>query len=63
LEEGYEDVEVTIRTNLVASMLPAKELLPEMVKQNHGHVVSLCSMSAMVSPPRIVDYAVSKSGL
>lgn len=63
LEGTYEDVEVTIRTNLVAPMLLAKEFLPEMARRNHGHVVSLCSMSSVVAPPGIIDYAASKSGI
>ncbi|KAK1826614.1 hypothetical protein QBC39DRAFT_363908 [Podospora conica] len=63
LEGRYEDVELTIKTNLIAPMLLAKEFVPEMARRNHGHVVSLCSMSAVVAPPGIVDYAASKAGV
>ncbi|KAK0737912.1 hypothetical protein B0T18DRAFT_432822 [Schizothecium vesticola] len=44
-------------------MLLAKEFVPEMARQNHGHVVSLCSMSSVVAPPEIVDYAASRGGI
>ncbi|KAK4176852.1 hypothetical protein QBC36DRAFT_213064 [Triangularia setosa] len=63
LEGSYSDVEVTIKTNLQAPFLLIKEFVPHMAKTNHGHIVSICSMSAIVPPPGIVDYAATKAGI
>jgi NAD(P)-dependent dehydrogenase (short-subunit alcohol dehydrogenase family) len=63
LEGSYGDVEVTLKTNLTAPFLLIKEFLPDMVKNNHGHIVSVCSTSALMPPPDIVDYAASKAGV
>jgi NAD(P)-dependent dehydrogenase (short-subunit alcohol dehydrogenase family) len=63
MEGSYADVEVTLKTNLIAPFLMVKEFLPEMVRRNHGHVVSVCSTSALMPPPEIVDYAASKAGI
>ncbi|KAK4184196.1 hypothetical protein QBC35DRAFT_65341 [Podospora australis] len=63
VEGRYADVEVTLKTNLQAPFLLAKEFLPDMIKKDHGHIVNMCSMSAVVPPPGIVDYAASKAGL
>lgn len=63
MEGAYADVEVTFKTNLIAPFLLCKEFLPDMVKNNHGHIVSICSMSAVVPPPEMVDYAASKAGI
>jgi NAD(P)-dependent dehydrogenase (short-subunit alcohol dehydrogenase family) len=63
LEGSYADVEATLRTNLAAPFLLLKEFLPEMVRTNHGHVVSVCSTSALMPPPDMVDYSASKAGV
>lgn len=59
----YADVEVTIRTNLIAPFLLIKEFLPEMVRQDHGHIVNISSLSAILPPAGIADYAATKAGL
>lgn len=59
----YADVELTIRTNLLAPFLLVKEFLPNMVENNHGHVISISSMSAFIPPAGVADYAATKAGL
>lgn len=63
MEGSYADVEITIKTNLIAPFLLTKEFLPDMVRRNHGHIVSMGSMSAVTPPARIADYAATKAGL
>ena len=63
LEGSYADVEITMKTNLIAPFLLCKEFLPEMARRDHGHVVNICSMSAFLPPPLIGDYAASKAGV
>ncbi|KAJ8123510.1 hypothetical protein O1611_g9571 [Lasiodiplodia mahajangana] len=63
MEGTYTDVEVTIRTNLVAPFLLIKEFLPYMAQHNHGHIMNISSMSSIIPPAGIADYAATKAGL
>ncbi|OHW95626.1 short chain dehydrogenase [Colletotrichum incanum] len=63
MDGTYTDVELTINTNLIAPFLLVKEFLPHMVKSNHGHIIHVGSMSSMMPPARIADYAATKAGL
>ncbi|KAL3954999.1 hypothetical protein ACCO45_010562 [Purpureocillium lilacinum] len=63
MEGRHADVEVTMKTNLIAPFLLVKEFLPEMVRRDHGHIINTGSMSSVVPPPNIVDYAATKAGL
>ncbi|OAA53257.1 NAD(P)-binding domain protein [Cordyceps fumosorosea ARSEF 2679] len=60
---SYSDVTLTINTNLVAPFLLCKEFLPEMIRRDHGHIVNVASMSALLPPGKIADYAATKAGL
>ncbi|UPK97472.1 hypothetical protein LCI18_008407 [Fusarium solani-melongenae] len=60
---SYADVEVTIRTNLIAPFLLVKEFNPDMARRNHGHIVNISSMSAYLPPVKVADYAATKAGL
>ncbi|KAJ3495638.1 hypothetical protein NLG97_g3250 [Lecanicillium saksenae] len=62
-EGSYSDVQLTINTNLVAPFLLCKEFLPQMIRRNHGHIVNVASMSALLPPSNIADYAATKAGL
>lgn len=59
----YSDVQLTINTNLVAPFLLCKEFLPEMIRCDHGHIVNIASMSALLPPGKVADYAATKAGL
>ena len=63
MEGTYNDVELTVRTNLIAPFLLAKEVLPNMVKTNHGHIMHISSMSSLIPPARVADYAATKAGI
>lgn len=63
MEGSYHDVELTIRTNLMAPFLLVKEFLPSMVKNNHGHIVNVSSLSSVLVPANVADYAATKAGL
>ncbi len=41
----------------------AKECLPGMVANNHGHIINVASMSAFIPPAGLADYSASKAGL
>ncbi|CAK7233355.1 putative secondary metabolism biosynthetic enzyme [Sporothrix bragantina] len=63
MDGSYADNEITIKTNLLAPFLLIKEFLPEMVRKNHGHIVNVSSMSAIMPPGKLADYAATKAGL
>ncbi|KAM5356967.1 hypothetical protein ACJ41O_003613 [Fusarium nematophilum] len=60
---SYADVEATMRTNLIAPFLLVKEFGPDMERRNHGHIVNISSMSALLPPAKVADYAATKAGL
>lgn len=59
----YSDNSITLKTNLLAPFFLTKEFLPAMIRQNHGHIFNVSSMSAYIPPPGLADYAASKAGL
>ncbi|KAF6791392.1 hypothetical protein CMUS01_16231 [Colletotrichum musicola] len=61
LDETEEQIRHVFDVNIVASFLVLKEFLPAMVKQNHGHVVTVASMASFVTGVQNVDYACSKA--
>lgn len=63
MEGSYADVELTMRINLTAPFLLVKEFLPDMVRRDHGHIVHTGSMSSLIPPANIADYAASKAGI
>lgn len=63
LEGQAADVNITMRTNLTAPFLLAREFLPEMARRDHGHVVNTGSLVAILPAPTMVDYAATKAGL
>ena len=63
MEGTYGDVELTVKTNLIAPFLLVKEVLPHMVKTNHGHIINVSSVSSLFPPARVADYAATKAGL
>lgn len=63
MDGSYGDVELTVRTNLIAPFLLVKEFLPHMVRINHGHIVNVSSVSSLFPPARVADYAATKAGI
>ncbi|KAL1861655.1 hypothetical protein Daus18300_008771 [Diaporthe australafricana] len=63
MDGSYADVELTIKTNLIAPFLLVKEFLPHMVSIDHGHIVNVGSASSLFPPARVADYAATKAGI
>jgi len=57
-----EDKEIiqTINVNLLSNFWTIKAFLPDMIKRDKGHVVTISSGTAFIGVPRLSDYAVSK---
>jgi NAD(P)-dependent dehydrogenase (short-subunit alcohol dehydrogenase family) len=64
-DESLEDIEQTLRLNLIAPFRLAQAVLPHMVEAGGGAVVNVSSISGVVGIPGIpqASYAASKAGL
>ena len=58
-----DDIETVIRVDMVTPILLAHELLPQMLEQGYGRVVSISSIAGRVGYPLAEAYAASKDGL
>ncbi|EKM59280.1 uncharacterized protein PHACADRAFT_249667 [Phanerochaete carnosa HHB-10118-sp] len=58
-----EDIQQTLSVNTLAHFWTLKAFLPEMIKQNKGHVIHMASVAGMVGMARMTDYCASKAAL
>ncbi len=58
-----EFIETMIHTNLVAPLLLTRLLLPEMMRQGRGHIVTISSIGGKKGSPYTATYAGTKAGL
>lgn len=63
LDLNYDEIEKTIKVNLLSSFYTIKVFLPNMLKQKRGYIVTVASVLGYMSPARLSDYGASKSGL
>ncbi len=59
-EHTHEQVEQTMSINTNALMHIALEFLPDMLKQNSGHIINIASAAGMVANPQMSVYCASK---
>ena len=57
------NIETIIRVNLIGTMLVTRAVIPHMLKQHSGHIINMCSIAGLISPPLITTYAASKHGV
>ncbi|KAL3420624.1 hypothetical protein PVAG01_07069 [Phlyctema vagabunda] len=55
------EVRKCFEVNTMSHFWTVKEFVPDMAKKNHGHVVTVSSMSAYLTLPGMVDYACTKN--
>jgi len=58
-----EDIQQTFNVNTLAHFWTLKAFLPEMIKQNAGHIINVSSIAGMVGMARMTDYCASKAAL
>ena len=58
-----EDMETTIRVNLLGVSHSISAVLPTMIERQSGHVVALSSLASFRGMPRMAGYCASKSGV
>ncbi|THC96589.1 hypothetical protein EYZ11_003929 [Aspergillus tanneri] len=61
LEKPEIKIRRTFEINTISHFLLVREFLPAMVRQNHGHVVTIASMASFVVAGNMVEYACSKA--
>lgn len=61
LDESYEEIQRVFEVNTLAHFKLVKEFLPYMIKQNHGHVITVASMASFVSAAANVSYSATKA--
>lgn len=59
-EQTYENFEQTYAVNVFGVMYCMKYVAPQMIKQNHGHIVVIASDGSMVGAPAMSHYCSSK---
>lgn len=60
LDTPESQIRATFNVNNVAHFLLVREFLPEMIKHNHGHVVTIASMASFMVAASNVSYSCSK---
>ncbi|KAL6252692.1 hypothetical protein RBB50_000411 [Rhinocladiella similis] len=63
IDKPEEFIRRTFEVNLIAHYWTVKEFLPAMIRNNHGHVVSIASVASFISFARSSDYSCSKVGI
>ncbi|KAM5535527.1 hypothetical protein V8D89_010864 [Ganoderma adspersum] len=58
-----EDIQQTFSVNTLAHYWTLKAFLPNMIKENKGHIINVSSVSGMVGMARLTDYGASKAAL
>ncbi|HET6726280.1 MAG TPA: SDR family oxidoreductase, partial [Gammaproteobacteria bacterium] len=58
-----EDIRRLIEVNLLAPLLLARQILPDMLERGDGHIVNLASLAGRTGMPYGAVYAATKSGL
>ncbi|KAL9113636.1 MAG: hypothetical protein Q9227_002374 [Pyrenula ochraceoflavens] len=61
LDAKESDVRLTFDVNAISHYWLVQEFLPEMIKKNHGMVVTIASLAAYLASASLVDYASSKA--
>ena len=55
-------IEKTIQVNTIAHHYTIREFLPDMLKSNKGHIVTVASMAGTIGTAGLCDYCASKFG-
>lgn len=59
-EHTAEDIEQTIRVNVLGVIHTTRAVLPAMLERGSGHIVNMASASGLIPVPRLTTYGASK---
>ena len=57
---SVEEMDRTIKVNTLAPMYVARQVLPDMIARNSGHICNIASAGGMLANPKMSVYAASK---
>ncbi|XP_018409067.1 PREDICTED: estradiol 17-beta-dehydrogenase 11-like [Nanorana parkeri] len=57
---GNDQIEKIFEVNILAHFWTTRAFLPEMMRKNHGHIVTIASSAGFVGVPYMVDYCSTK---
>jgi short-subunit dehydrogenase len=63
IERSDDDINQIIQTNLLASILLTRAVLPKMLQRGSGHIVHSASLAGKVGMPYMAAYSASKYGI
>lgn len=63
LDRSDAFTEKIFKVNIVSHFTLIQEYMPDMVKNNKGHIVGVASLASFVGAPGIVDYAATKAAV
>jgi all-trans-retinol dehydrogenase (NAD+) len=55
-----EQIERTVRVNILGVLWTTKAFLPDMIAANSGHIVNVSSAAGLIGSARLADYSASK---
>ncbi len=58
--QTVQDINLTMNINATAPMLVALNILPDMLKRDHGHICNIASAAGMLGVPKLSVYCASK---
>lgn len=61
--QSRHEIEQTIRINLLGAIHVCRAVLPEMKRQQSGHIVNIASAAGLIPNPKMTVYAGSKWGM
>jgi all-trans-retinol dehydrogenase (NAD+) len=61
-ESTPEMMDKVVKVNLTSNLYTIKEILPNMIQENKGHIVTIASAAGLSGQPGLVDYCASKFG-
>ncbi|KAF9161360.1 hypothetical protein DFQ26_004631 [Actinomortierella ambigua] len=56
-----QDIRRTMDVNFFSHVWILKEFLPDMLKNDHGHIITISSVMGLMSAPQVADYCASKA--
>ncbi|KAK6357730.1 hypothetical protein TWF718_002039 [Orbilia javanica] len=63
INKDFSKIKSLIDVNLTSQFAMLHQFLPSMIENNHGHIMSLGSLSSYIPIPGAADYSATKSGL
>jgi len=60
LELSPEQIEATVKVNLLAHFWMIKQYLPDMLADNDGQIVTIASQAGIIGSPKMSDYCATK---